>query len=151
MWEWMDILKCHKTLSTIIRKFVNIYKNKNDRKKNHSALGLWGQYLPVHFDEIFYMIHALRYVFMETIWQSSHWLVSNVLPCPLSYTVPEVFGTDRRNQEDYVLRLPTQSFDQRPGNIRQSTLILPPTPPLVPVLILADLLSYQVVIRWRDN
>lgn len=105
----------------------------------------------MHFDEIFNMIHALRYVFMETIWQSSHWLVSNVLPHPLSYTVPEVFGTDRRNQEDYVLRLPTQSFDQRPGNIRQSTLILPTTPPLVPVLILADLLSYQVVIRWRDN
>lgn len=34
------------------------------------------------------------------------------------------YGTRKRNGEDYVLRLPTQSFDQRPGNIRKSALIL---------------------------
>lgn len=54
--------------------------------------------------------------------------VSSILLCPLSYTAPEVFGTGKRNLKDYVPRLPTQSFDQRPGNIRQSTLILPPSP-----------------------
>ncbi|MEQ2183284.1 hypothetical protein GOODEAATRI_031159 [Goodea atripinnis] len=49
-------------------------------------------------------------------------LVSNIL----LYTAPDVFmAPERQNLEDYVLRLPTQSFDQRPGNIRQSALIPP--------------------------
>lgn len=36
--------------------------------------------------------------------------VSDVMLFPLSYTAQAAFGIDRRNQEDYVLRLPTQSF-----------------------------------------
>lgn len=67
--------------------------------------------------------------------------VSDVVLFPLSYTAQAVFGIDKRNQEDYVLRLPTQSFDQRPGSIRRATLILPLYLLLVPVLFSASLLT----------
>lgn len=89
----------------------------------------------------FNVIQVLRYVFTVWVVPVGTGSVSDVVLFPLSYTAQAVFGIDKRNQEDYVLRLPTQSFDQRPGSIRRSTLILPLYLLLVPVLFSASLLT----------
>lgn len=106
---------------------------------------------PVRCDESFNAIHAFRCVFTE-VWVFPLGRGRSVISCSAHWATQhqQFFGTNKRNGEDYVLRLPTQSFDQRPGNIRQSPLILPSPSPLSS-RSLPGRPSYQVVISLRDN